>query len=192
MSDNTTSIPQFARFVQGLSLVNYAHRLQVILSDAPPFALATPGYWERRLHVQPILFPVAGHVREALHWGQGGASGEAFGTNVDSLHILSGAGRPQNIPFGKAHRFYVVPLAPIGTPCSSNISRQRSTHSLQINTPLEPPTRLLTCSVGLLQKEHRMGGAVGSATVSVESGISLRPHQRANTGFERAAASANP
>jgi hypothetical protein len=89
-------------------------------------------------------------------------------------------------------RFYVVPLAPIGTPCSSNISRQRSTHSLQINTPLEPPTRLLTCSVGLLQKEHRMGRAVGSATVSVESGISLRPHQRANAGFERASASANP
>jgi len=26
----------------------------------------------------------------------------SFGANVDSLHILSGAGRPQNVPFAKA------------------------------------------------------------------------------------------
>jgi len=33
-------------------------------------------------------FPSNQHRWEALHWGQGGASGGAFGANVDSLHIL--------------------------------------------------------------------------------------------------------
>jgi len=57
-----------------------------------------PGYWERGSR-PAYLFPSSRPCLRGATLGATARPGEAFEANVDSLHILLGAGRPQNIPF---------------------------------------------------------------------------------------------
>ena len=62
---------------------------------------------------RPILFPVASASGRRYTRGDGCGPGEAFGTNVDSLHILAGAGRPPNVPLASQalERVRILPHA---------------------------------------------------------------------------------
>ncbi len=67
------------------------HQLYDAVQQSAKTQPVTLHYWERRS--RPRLpapsFPGSQGRREALHWGQEPWPRQSFGTNVDSLHILS-------------------------------------------------------------------------------------------------------
>jgi len=68
---------------------------------------ATAGYWERRSRARPLLFPVVSAGGRRYTGASAPRPGDHLGQNVDSLHILSGAGRPPNVSLASGALIYV-------------------------------------------------------------------------------------